>query len=415
MRLGELLVSEGLLTNQQVEQALRAQVMWGARLGTNMIELGLTDLDTLSRVLGKQHGMPPAYARHFENADPKVQKMVPAKIAEQYGCVPLARLGSERIAVAVTAPLDSWANDIIADNLEVAHDQLVLAIAPELRIRYALERDYNIARPARFLRARKRGNSKLPSFEVDVSFEEDVDIPIDVETPRQKPPPIPPAPLVVTFKQLPEPATKPKPPAPPTAERRRYVRTLADELLPGGKSPPPVPASRATPPPIPRAATPPPVPPAAALAQAGQQIRRAADRDVLGQRIVDAIAHVPGVAAAVLLVPRGDSVTSWTQFRRTGDALPEIAVPTDEPGLVPTVLGQRAVARAPRAKLGPIDALLLDKLGGDELVIAPITIGTQAWCVVALAVAPGATLDGLDAITDAAAAAFARLWRDANR
>ena len=39
-KLGELLVASGLLTADQVEQALRAQVLWGGRLGTNLIELG---------------------------------------------------------------------------------------------------------------------------------------------------------------------------------------------------------------------------------------------------------------------------------------------------------------------------------------------------------------------------------------
>ena len=37
-RLGELLVASGLLTPERLEQALRAQIMWGARLGTNLVE-----------------------------------------------------------------------------------------------------------------------------------------------------------------------------------------------------------------------------------------------------------------------------------------------------------------------------------------------------------------------------------------
>ena len=56
-RLGELLVAAGLLTTDQVDRALRAQVMWGARLGTNLIELGFIDLDTLSTVLAQQHSL----------------------------------------------------------------------------------------------------------------------------------------------------------------------------------------------------------------------------------------------------------------------------------------------------------------------------------------------------------------------
>src|SRR5213075_2205969 len=59
-RLGELLVAAGLLTVEQVERALRAQVLWGGRLGTNIVELHYLDLDPLSKVLGRQHQMPAA-------------------------------------------------------------------------------------------------------------------------------------------------------------------------------------------------------------------------------------------------------------------------------------------------------------------------------------------------------------------
>jgi len=52
-RLGELLVAAGLLTPEQVEQALRAQVLWGGRLGTNLVELHYLELDPLSAMLGR--------------------------------------------------------------------------------------------------------------------------------------------------------------------------------------------------------------------------------------------------------------------------------------------------------------------------------------------------------------------------
>jgi class I fructose-bisphosphate aldolase len=40
-RLGELLVAARLLDQDKIERALRAQVLWGGRLGTNLIELGM--------------------------------------------------------------------------------------------------------------------------------------------------------------------------------------------------------------------------------------------------------------------------------------------------------------------------------------------------------------------------------------
>src|SRR6266480_2000888 len=91
-RLGELLVVTKLLTPEQIDQALRAQVMWGGRLGTNLIELGYIDLDALSQALARQHKLPAALARHFEKADTELQKKLSPAFAEQFTTVPLMRV-----------------------------------------------------------------------------------------------------------------------------------------------------------------------------------------------------------------------------------------------------------------------------------------------------------------------------------
>ena len=117
-RLGELLVAGGLLTTDQVEQALRAQVMWGARLGTILIELGFVDLDTLSGALGEQHGLPAALARHFERVDRELQLLLHPDVAQRFNCIPLLRVGADRnVVIAATGPLSPKALAIIADEL----------------------------------------------------------------------------------------------------------------------------------------------------------------------------------------------------------------------------------------------------------------------------------------------------------
>ena len=73
-RLGDLLIDARLLSGEQVAQGLRAQVMWGGRLGTNLIELGYLDIDELSRLLGRQQRYPAALAWHFEQGDAALQK-----------------------------------------------------------------------------------------------------------------------------------------------------------------------------------------------------------------------------------------------------------------------------------------------------------------------------------------------------
>jgi hypothetical protein len=176
-RLGELLVAAGLLTVTQVEQALRAQVVWGGRLGTNLIELHYLELDPLSRMLGQQHRLPAALARHFEKADPELQRRLSPEVAERFSCVPLLRMGPERhVVIASLAPLPPRHLAIIADELAVDITRLVPAIAAELRIRYQLERVYHIRRAARYLRARGKTIPPFPDFQVlPLPREPDVD------------------------------------------------------------------------------------------------------------------------------------------------------------------------------------------------------------------------------------------------
>src|ERR1700759_950998 len=120
-RLGELLVAAGLLTPEQVEQALRAQVLWGGRLGTNLVELHYLELDPLSKVLGRQLHMPAALSRHFEKADRELQRRLAPELAERFSCVPLVRMGAEpHIVIATLGPVEPRPLAVIADALGCA-------------------------------------------------------------------------------------------------------------------------------------------------------------------------------------------------------------------------------------------------------------------------------------------------------
>ncbi len=179
-RLGELLVAAGLLTTEQVERALRAQVMWGARLGTNVIELGFIDLDTLSTVLAQQHKLPAALARHFEKVDRELQRELHADVAEMYTCLPLVKIGGRDIVLASSSPLTKKAQARIADELAVEPEHIISAIAAELRMRYQLERVYGIQRPARFMRSPGKTIPPFPAFDVEEAEGNDDDL-LEVE------------------------------------------------------------------------------------------------------------------------------------------------------------------------------------------------------------------------------------------
>lgn len=473
-RLGELLVASGLLSPEQVEQALRAQVMWGARLGTNLIELGFIDLDQLSTALGQQHGMPAALARHFEKVDRELQLLLSPDVAQKFTCVPLMRVGADRrVVIASCSPLSARSIAIVADELCVDPAEIIPAIAAELRIRYQLERVYDIQRPSRFMRAPGENRQSFTSLEIDVA-DSDVDIQpyreaaddlsIDVDLGAAGAHEDDPGEQVEALGEedlILEPARERAttvveehpagaasavelddlPPAAPAddlavptlveednssgKERRKYARTLADGPAERPSSPRPLTQTGQ-------------VPTQSALGriairrvkkQAGESsdgntlgeatraIRRATARDTVATLVVEALVRfAPSCHAATLLVVRGSIATSWRGFSRTGAPEAEVAVPLDQPGLVPRATHRNATTRAPMSELGPIDQLLLASMGATgELCMVPISISGQVLCVMAMITEPEAQLGTAESIAVAAGAAFARLMRNASR
>jgi len=58
MKLGELLLKAGVITEQQLRRALAEQKKWGGKLGTVLVDLGFLDEDMLVKALSKQLGLP---------------------------------------------------------------------------------------------------------------------------------------------------------------------------------------------------------------------------------------------------------------------------------------------------------------------------------------------------------------------
>lgn len=475
-RLGELLVAGGVLTAAQVEQALRAQVMWGARFGTNLIELGFLDLDRLSTALGQQLELPAALARHFERVEAAVQGKLPAAVAEAYACIPLFTVPGEGIVVASSSPLSPPTRANIAEALGVTAGQIIPAIAAELRIRYQLERIYKVQRSARFMRSPGKTIPPFPALVIDADGPDggdsepaielvapgpavELEIEIDADGELTLPPietvpaPAPAAvetagPVRAGSEAEPEITIEPGPApvgAPPAAtldelthdngipdapledttsgrERRTYVKTIADARTESERRSLGRIAIRrvAIGGPAPDA---PPGPIAAvgattSLPEATRAIRRAPGRDLVVEHSLDALERfVPTCEAAAVLVLRGQIATSWLGFCRSAAAQAEIVVPLDQPGLVERAARDHRPVRAAAGDLPPLDQLLLVSLGGraGELAVVPILVAGQVMCVLAMVVEVGAPLAAAEAVAGAAGAAFARLMRDASR
>jgi hypothetical protein len=143
MKLGEILLQLGMLTPEQLDEALRERSPLGGKLGTRLVERGLLTLDQVSEALGRQMGVPAALQRHFDRADPAIVAMLKPNLAARYLAVPLvaARGGPKRIVVAMATPLDVLAVDDVSFALGARVEPMVAA---ELAIARSLKRFHNI-------------------------------------------------------------------------------------------------------------------------------------------------------------------------------------------------------------------------------------------------------------------------------
>ena len=87
MRLGELLLQQHACTREQLAEAWEQKVLFGDRLGTNLLLIGALDEETLVRALGAQHNLPWATAAQLR-VDPSAVALVPKAIAERRQVVP---------------------------------------------------------------------------------------------------------------------------------------------------------------------------------------------------------------------------------------------------------------------------------------------------------------------------------------
>jgi hypothetical protein len=148
MRLGEMLLRDGRLTEAQLKQALTAQAKDGGRLGTVLFEHGLVDLEALTVYLGLELGIPIATGAMLERAKRAAVRLLQPAQAFKFKVVPLVVQDRQLIA-AVEDPHDFATLEALTHQTGY---RVLPRVAPEVRIYYYIERYYGVARPARFVK-----------------------------------------------------------------------------------------------------------------------------------------------------------------------------------------------------------------------------------------------------------------------
>jgi type IV pilus assembly protein PilB len=111
VRLGEILVKESLITQDQLQKALEFQRANGGKLGSCLTKMGYITDDDITGVLSRQYGVPSINLRFYE-IDPIIIKLIPQDTAQRYQVIPLSRVGSV-LTIAMTDPTNVFAMDDI--------------------------------------------------------------------------------------------------------------------------------------------------------------------------------------------------------------------------------------------------------------------------------------------------------------
>ena len=108
LKLGELLVKGGLITEEQLQKAIQVQKQEGKRIGEILVKLGLVTEKDIVATLGRQLNIPYAsMAKGLLEPDPNqdLDKLVQESFARQYFLIPLSR-NLNSLTVAFADPLD---------------------------------------------------------------------------------------------------------------------------------------------------------------------------------------------------------------------------------------------------------------------------------------------------------------------
>jgi len=136
-RLGELLVAEGVISQEQLHEALREHRRSKERLGAVLARRGLVTEERLVEVLSKEHGLPSVDVRQ-QPVPPEILALVPAHLARKYEVLPLSRVDGA-LTLAMSDPTNVVAMDEVAATTRLT---VLPVVAVGGAIRAAIERHY---------------------------------------------------------------------------------------------------------------------------------------------------------------------------------------------------------------------------------------------------------------------------------
>jgi len=164
LKLGEILISQGLVTEEQLNKAIAAQKKEKGRIGEILVKLGFITEENMTAALGTQLSVPYYSSDKPELLKPKkdqnLDKIVPADFAKKNSILPLSK-NMNSLTCAVNDPLDL----LLLDNLRrITGCEINLVIATQSALQKAINAFYF---------TEQRGEDSMLGAAVQSSFAED--------------------------------------------------------------------------------------------------------------------------------------------------------------------------------------------------------------------------------------------------
>ncbi|MEX2130917.1 MAG: GspE/PulE family protein [Pseudohongiellaceae bacterium] len=137
IRIGELLLKDGIVTEDELHVALEKQKETGQRIGKLLVEMGLVDEDQLLSFLSQQLHIPFVNLRRY-NFDLSLIHRLPENYARRYRAIVLSEKDNH-LLVGMADPMDIFAFDEIE---RILHEPVQLAVVRESELLNTLDLVY---------------------------------------------------------------------------------------------------------------------------------------------------------------------------------------------------------------------------------------------------------------------------------
>jgi hypothetical protein len=142
--IGQILIQEGKITEEQLNEALEYHMRWGKRIGESLVQLGFINEVELCKTLSKKISVPLIDISKIEpeKITKNLLKIIPIEMARQFRMVPIAIRavqGEDKLILAASDPTSLDVKKSVEEKVGPAY---VVMLAPDRDIDWFIRKYY---------------------------------------------------------------------------------------------------------------------------------------------------------------------------------------------------------------------------------------------------------------------------------